>query len=93
MNFVCFGFRLVNKQWGKYDFNEIDALNDQQIIYPMSFNDTPKVLIPFLKFSYPYRSFAGTPFYISNEYKNLFKFGVSTNITSPGVFYWISIGS
>ena len=83
----------LNKQWGKYDFNEIDALNDQQIIYPMSFNDTLKVLIPFLKFSYPYRSFAGTPFYISNEYKNLFKFGVSTNITSPGVFYWISIGS
>lgn len=81
------------KQWGKYDFNKIDALNDQQIIYPMSFNDIPKVLIPFFKFTYPYRSFAGTPFYVSNEYKNLFKFGVSTNITSPGVFYWISIGS
>lgn len=68
-------------------------MNDQQIIYPMSFNDIPKVLIPFLKFSYPNRSFAGTPFYVSNEYKNLFKFGLSTNITSPGVFYWISIGS
>ena len=93
--YICLGklFGDAIIQWGKYDFNKIDALNDQQIIYPMSFNDIPKVLIPFLKFSYPYRSFAGTPFYVSNEYKNLFKFGLSTNITSPGVFYWISIGS
>ena len=80
------------RQWGVYDFSEINALTDQQIFYPISFYDFPKVLIPFLKFAYPYRSFAGTPFYIANEYKDFFKFGVSIKITSPGRFYWFTLG-
>lgn len=46
MNYVYFGFRLVNKQWGYSNFAIVDGVNNFAIAtFPIAFNDYTAVAL------------------------------------------------